>query len=273
MARFAATGPCAKIGQSIEFWTGPRLVEQALTFAMGFLAACLIVVVGIPAISRRATRLSEARARLRAPATEKQASADRDALRAQNAVERVRLERRLALVEVASNQRRVEVGRQTVKILALESAAAEHVSVTADQNVEIARGEVRWPRSRYRVGGEPDRAQRCVRAAGSGPYRRSGGDGSPDRTRDGVQPRSRENCDSDRPGREHETRLEDLTRSAKAASEKAEATRTRLTETLADRSAQVRRLESQLRDAVLQNERLSEKHPTAAPNAKRAAAA
>ena len=56
-----------------------------------------------------------------------------------------------------------------------------------------------------------------------------------------------------------EAQLEDVTRSAKAASEKAEATRTRLTETLADRSAQVRRLESQLRDAVLQNERLSEK--------------
>ena len=87
---------------------------------MGFLAACLIAVVGMPAISRRATRLAEARARLRAPSTEKQANADRDALRAQNAVERVRIERRLALVEEASNQLRVEVGRQTVKIISAE---------------------------------------------------------------------------------------------------------------------------------------------------------
>ena len=60
-------------------------------------------------------------------------------------------------------------------------------------------------------------------------------------------------------GENMEARLEDLARSAKSAAEKAEAARVRLTDTLAAQSAQVRRLESQLRDAVLQNERLSEK--------------
>src|SRR5260370_24444193 len=104
---------------------------------MGFLAACWGVVVGIPAISRRATRLSESRAKLRTPTTDKQAIAERDALRAENAVAHTRLERRLAPAEDASNQLRVAVGTQLVKILALETAAAEQTSVTRDQRAEV----------------------------------------------------------------------------------------------------------------------------------------
>ena len=48
------------------------------------------------AVSLRATRLANARARLQAPLTETQARAERDALRGQHAVDIVRLERRLA---------------------------------------------------------------------------------------------------------------------------------------------------------------------------------
>ena len=51
-----------------------ELIEQALFFAIGFLAALLAAVVALPVVAARAMRLAEARARLRAPATEKQAA-------------------------------------------------------------------------------------------------------------------------------------------------------------------------------------------------------
>ncbi len=235
------------------------MVEQALYFAIGFLTACLIAVVGIPAIARRATRLSEARARLRAPATEKQANAERDALRAQNAVERVRLERRLALIEDASYQLRGDVGRQSVKILALESAAAEQIGVIADQNAEIAEREAERRDLEAGLGAsqialndafaQRDRANNSEAAATARQIELEA-EASRDRARIAILTARSENI---------EGRFEDLTRSAKAAAEKAEATRVQLMDTIADQLTQVRRLESQLRDALLQNQQLSEK--------------
>ncbi len=235
------------------------MVEQALYFAVGFLAACLIAVVGMPAISRRATRLAVARARLRAPSSEKQANADRDALRAQSAVERVRIERRLALVEEASNQLRVEVGRQTVKIIRLESSAGEHTGVIADQNAELARAES--DRHDLEIGlgasqialndafAQRDRAN-SAEAAATARQIELETEASRDRARIAILTAR---------GESMEARLDDLTRSAKAAAEKAEATRAQLTETIAEQSAQLRLLEGRLREAARQNEQLGQK--------------
>ena len=114
-----------------------RLIEQALYFAMGFLVASLAAVVWTPIVSRRARRLSEARARLQAPMSEKQAIAERDALRAQHAVDQVRLERRLTLAEEASIALRSELGRQSVKVITLEADATEHRSFDFDRRKQI----------------------------------------------------------------------------------------------------------------------------------------
>jgi chromosome segregation ATPase len=112
------------------------LIEQALYFAIGFLAAALAAVAAAPLVSRRAMRLAMARARLRAPVTEKQAIADMDALRGQHAVEQARVERRLTLAEEISTGLRTAVGRQSSEILRLRANLADREGELWDQRAE-----------------------------------------------------------------------------------------------------------------------------------------
>ena len=112
------------------------MIEQAIFTAVGFLTATLLALAAAPAVARRARRLAEARARLLAPLSEAQAIADRDALRAQHAIEIVRLERRLRAAEEAAAARKVEVGRQLLRLVALEEATTTGVG-----DLEAARWE------------------------------------------------------------------------------------------------------------------------------------
>jgi chromosome segregation ATPase len=114
------------------------LVESAIFFLIGFLTAAFFALLAAPAISRRARRLAEARARLQSPLSETQARAERDALRGQHAVELVRLETRL---KVAENDRaidRVTHGRQASRIVALEDLSEERAAEIARQRAELA---------------------------------------------------------------------------------------------------------------------------------------
>jgi hypothetical protein len=95
------------------------LIEQAIFSCIGFLLAALLAVAAAPGITRRARRLAEARARLLAPLTEAQAIAERDALRAQHAVDQLRLEQRLSEVEDLAARRQIEIGRQSSRIVGL----------------------------------------------------------------------------------------------------------------------------------------------------------
>jgi hypothetical protein len=115
------------------------LIEQALYFAIGFLVAALAAVVGLPFVSRRATRLANVRARLQAPATEKEAIAERDALRAQHAVDSMRLERRAMRAEETATQMRATLGEKSVRVLTLEGELSEGLRVSAEQREEIER--------------------------------------------------------------------------------------------------------------------------------------
>ncbi|MGO9768446.1 MAG: hypothetical protein ACLPSW_02615 [Roseiarcus sp.] len=101
------------------------MIEQAIFSCIGFLVAALLALAAAPAITRRARRLAEARARLQAPLTEAQAIAERDALRAQHAVDELRLEQRLRAVEEVAARRWIEIGRQASRLAALEEVAAE----------------------------------------------------------------------------------------------------------------------------------------------------
>ncbi len=101
------------------------MIEQAIFSCIGFLIASLLALAAAPAITRRARRLAEARARLQAPLTEAQAIAERDALRGQHAVELLRLEQRLGAVEELAARRWIEIGRQASRIVALEEASTD----------------------------------------------------------------------------------------------------------------------------------------------------
>ena len=100
------------------------MIEQAIFSCIGFLLAALLAVAAAPGITRRARRLAEARARLLAPLTEAQAIAERDALRAQHAVDQLRLEQRLSEVEDLAARRQIEIGRQSSRIVGLEDLSA-----------------------------------------------------------------------------------------------------------------------------------------------------
>jgi hypothetical protein len=120
------------------------LIEQAIFTAVGFLVATLLALAAAPAVAHRARRLAEARARLLAPLSEAQAIADRDALRAQHAIEIVRLERRLRAAEEAAAARKVEVGRQLLRLIALEDATTTGVGdlEAAQREANALRGDL-----------------------------------------------------------------------------------------------------------------------------------
>ena len=101
------------------------MVESAIFFAVGFLAAALLALLAAPALSRRALRLATARARLQSPLTEAQARAERDALRAVQAVEIVKMEKKLAAAEWDRAVARAELGRQAIRVHTLGASMGD----------------------------------------------------------------------------------------------------------------------------------------------------
>jgi chromosome segregation ATPase len=114
------------------------LVEQAMFFLVGFLVAGLIALLFLPVLARRATRLSEARARLTSPLSQQQAIAERDQLRAEHAVDRRRLEQRVEELEDSVAVHRADLGRQATKIVQLEDAGAERLAENEAQRRDLA---------------------------------------------------------------------------------------------------------------------------------------
>jgi chromosome segregation ATPase len=97
-----------------------------MIFALGFLAAGLIALAFAPAFWRRALRLTRRRLETQVPLSVEEILADRDHLRAEFAVERRRLEIRVADVVQAHAADRSELGRRTAEILELKQAVATH---------------------------------------------------------------------------------------------------------------------------------------------------
>ena len=221
------------------------MIEQAIFTAVGFLTATLLALAAAPAVARRARRLAEARARLLAPLSEAQAIADRDALRAQHAIEIVRLERRLRAAEEAVAARKVEIGRQFVRLVALEETATTGVG-----DLEAARFEANELR------GELGAVQSALADI--------------DVQRDRVEARLEraETLAEERRGEiatletrlaAIEVRLADAESAAAAAAERAVAEHDRLRAALADAEARLMRSEAAREEAVLENRRQLER--------------
>jgi chromosome segregation ATPase len=114
------------------------LIESAIYASVGFLIAALLALMAAPALSRRATRLAVARARLLSPLSETQARAERDALRGQHAVEITRIEQRLRALEDSRAAALAELGRRAIQIIRFEEDTAEKADEIARQRAEIA---------------------------------------------------------------------------------------------------------------------------------------
>jgi hypothetical protein len=222
-----------------------KLIEQAIFTAVGFLTATLLALAAAPAIARRARRLAEARARLLAPLSEAQAIADRDALRAQHSIDVVRLERRLRAAEEAVAARKIEVGRQLLRLLALEEATATGVG-----DLEAAR----WEANELR--GELGAVQSAL------------ADIDVQRHRVEARLDDSETLADERRGEiaaleirlaALEVRLADAERAAAAAAERAAAEHDRLRAALADAEARLVHSEGAREEAVLENRRQFER--------------
>ena len=221
------------------------MIEQAIFTAVGFLIAALLALAAAPAVARRARRLAEARARLLAPLSEAQAIADRDALRAQHAIEIVRLERRLRAAEEAVATRKVELGRQFVRLIALEEATTTGVADLAAARFEAnaLRGELGAAQS---VLAELDMQRRRVEAR-------------LDDSETLAEQRRGEIAGLAMRLDTLEMRLADAERNAAAAAERAAAEHDRLRAALADAEARLTRSEAAREEAVLENRRQLER--------------
>ena len=221
------------------------MIEQAIFTAVGFLTATLLALAAAPAVARRARRLAEARARLLAPLSETQAIADRDALRAQHSIEIVRLERRLRAAEEAAAARKVEVGRQLLRLITLEEATSTGIG-----DLEAAR----WEANELR--GELGAAQSVLAELD---LQRRRAEAQLDESETRVEERRGEIATLETKVAALEIRLADAEIAAAATAARAMADRERLTAALADAEAQLARSEAAREEAVLENRRQLER--------------
>jgi chromosome segregation ATPase len=117
------------------------VIEQAMIFALGFLVAGLIALAFAPAFWRRALRLTRRRLETQVPLSVEEILADRDHLRAEFAVERRRLEIRVADVAQAHAADRSELGRRAAEILALKQAVEGHQGEARGKAEALAKAE------------------------------------------------------------------------------------------------------------------------------------
>jgi len=92
------------------------VIEQAMVFALGFLAAGLIALAAAPAFWRRAIRLSTRRLEMQLPLSPEEILAGHDLLRAEFAVERRRLEQKAEALNFVHAADMAELGRRAATI-------------------------------------------------------------------------------------------------------------------------------------------------------------
>lgn len=115
-----------------------RVIEQSMIFALGFLMSGLFALLLLPAVWRRALRLSRARLERHLPLSLAEIAAERDRLRAEFAVERRRLEQaNEALVEQRAKNM-AEIGRLGARIADMTRDLETQRSSASDVQRELA---------------------------------------------------------------------------------------------------------------------------------------
>jgi len=92
------------------------MVEQAMFFGLGFLAACLITIFVANAVWRRAVRLTTRRVQAAMPVSLAEIKADRDQLRAEFALSTRKLELAVEEMKTKSHQQIVDIGRKNEQL-------------------------------------------------------------------------------------------------------------------------------------------------------------
>ncbi len=121
------------------------MILDVLIFALGFMVAGLLALAALPAVWRRALRLSEERLSRLVPLSPEEIAAERDHLRAAHAVALRRAEQKVEGSEADRAALRIEAARREARIAALDDAAiraqvriAERDAAVADLRREVA---------------------------------------------------------------------------------------------------------------------------------------
>lgn len=91
------------------------MIEQGIYFALGCVITALAALMFAPVFWNRALRLTRQRLQLQIPGSMQEIYAERDQLRAEFAVERLRLEQSSRRVQAGKDHDMAEIGRQTME--------------------------------------------------------------------------------------------------------------------------------------------------------------
>ncbi|WP_237478498.1 hypothetical protein [Lichenibacterium dinghuense] len=114
------------------------MILDVLVFALGFMVAGLLALAALPAVWRRALRLTDERLSRLVPLSAEEIAAERDHLRAAHAVEQRRLEQRLEGSETDRAALRVEAARREGRVAMLDEAAVRAQVRIAERDAELA---------------------------------------------------------------------------------------------------------------------------------------
>lgn len=100
-------------------------LQNAMLVALGFLLACLIAFLVVPAYRRRLERIATDRMRRALPLSEAEIRADKDKVRAESAVRVFTLERQVEQAKLASARQLIELSRRDARINQIENEAVQ----------------------------------------------------------------------------------------------------------------------------------------------------
>ncbi len=121
---------------------GCDVIEEAMIFALGFLVAGLLTLAILPAVWRRALRLSARRLEMQMPLSMTEILAQQDQLRAQFAVKEREFEQRAEAAAEALGKAKSELGRRAARLSVLAAGlqtARENIADLSQQLLEADR--------------------------------------------------------------------------------------------------------------------------------------
>lgn len=107
-------------------------IESIMYFALGVLAAALVALIIMPAIWRRAVRLTKKRIEAATPITLSEFRADKDQLRAEFALSTRRLEMSVEALRKRLSEQMGDIGRKKSDLAALKNERDEHLSIVGE---------------------------------------------------------------------------------------------------------------------------------------------
>ncbi len=115
------------------------MIEQAIYFVLGCVVTALAALLLLPVVWRRALRLTRARLQLQVPLSMQEILAERDQLRAEFAIERMRSEQALEKIRAGKTRDMAVIGRQSLAATAMSDQIAALRKRETAQEGEIRR--------------------------------------------------------------------------------------------------------------------------------------